>query len=540
MNDKVQRFAARPAALAAALALAMHGAWADPPARVGRIAWLAGDVSLSAQPGAAPAGAVLNWPVTTGNVLVTGPSGRAEVTIGSTALDLDVGTEVDVEQLDDAQMRLRVTRGSLAVRTANAQDAAMTVVQTPQGRFGEQQPGSFRVDVRDATVDGTAWRGNVSFTADGGAAYTFTEGQRARFAPGGNGVAMSLLGAPADDFQRFAQARAGQRPPAPAGRYVSAEMTGAEALDAYGQWTNSPDYGAVWVPRVAADWAPYRYGHWAWVSPWGWTWIDDQPWGFAPFHYGRWALWQGGWAWVPGTYAARPVYAPALVAWTGPMPAAPGVSVSVSIGASVGWVPLAPREVYVPPYAVSNTYVRNVNITHVTNVTEIENVTRIVHQQGGATVPATGTIAGRSLALAGNPRAVTTMQAQAMQTHQPVMAHLAAPLPVAAAVPAPVRRADPHPAPQPGPQGAPRPPRPPMQAQAVDTSRPPVAQPQAEHRPPAAPQAEPHQPAPPRVQARPEPAVRERHVQAPRPEEPVRGHAPEHEHERREHGQEAR
>ena len=185
------------------------------------------------------------------------------------------------------------------------------------------------------------------------------------------------------------------------------------------------------MPGVAAVWGPFRYGHWAWVSPWGWRWIDDQPWGFAPFHYGRWALWQGRWAWVPGTYAARPVYAPALVAWTGAMPAAPGVSVSLSIGSSVGWVPLAPREVYVPPYAVSNTYVRNVNITHVTNVTEIENVTRVVYRQGGATVPASGTVAGRSLALAGNPRAVTTMQAQAMQARQPVMAHLAAASPMA-------------------------------------------------------------------------------------------------------------
>jgi hypothetical protein len=532
MTDRKPRFAARPAALAAALTLLMHSAWADPPARVGRIAWLAGDVSLSAQPGAAPAGAVLNWPVTTGNVLVTGPSGRAEVTIGSTALDLDVGTEVDVEQLDDAQMRLRVTRGSLAVRTANAQDAAMTVVQTPQGRFGEQQPGSFRVDVRDAAVDGTAWRGNVGFTADGGTAYTFTEGQHARFVPGSNGVVMSLLGASTDDFQRFAQARAGLRPPAPAGRYVSAEMTGAEALDAYGQWSSSPDYGAVWLPRVAADWAPYRYGHWAWVSPWGWTWIDDQPWGFAPFHYGRWALWQGRWAWVPGTYAARPVYAPALVAWTGAMPAAPGVSVSLSIGSSVGWVPLAPREVYVPPYAVSNTYVRNVNITHVTNVTEIENVTRVVYRQGGATVPASGTVAGRSLALAGNPRAVTTMQAQAMQARQPVMAHLAVPSPMAAA--APVHRAEP----QAGPQVAPRPP----QAARVVDARPAPAPAQAEHRQPVLPR--PPAWAEHRESDRPAPAMREQRVQPPRPAEPGHGHAAEHEREHeREHpnrGQEAR
>ncbi len=35
-------------------------------------------------------------------------------------------------------------------------------------------------------------------------------------------------------------------------------MTGAEDLDRYGQWQQTPEYGALWVPRsVAVDWAPY-------------------------------------------------------------------------------------------------------------------------------------------------------------------------------------------------------------------------------------------------------------------------------------------
>jgi hypothetical protein len=149
-------------------------------------------------------------------------------------------------------------------------------------------------------------------------------------------------------------------------------FTGYEELDQYGSWRAVPQYGEVWFPkRVAAGWAPYRYGHWAWVSPWGWTWVDDAPWGFAPFHYGRWVWFNSHWCWAPGTYAARPVYAPALVAWVG----GPSVSVSISIGSRaappVGWFPLAPREVYVPSYRHSPRYVQNVNITQVTNVTVI-------------------------------------------------------------------------------------------------------------------------------------------------------------------------
>ena len=128
-------------------------------------------------------------------------------------------------------------------------------------------------------------------------------------------------------------------------------MTGAEDLDRYGQWEQTPEYGAALdaARRSRVGWAPYSTGHWAWVRPWGWTWVDDAPWGFAPFHYGRWVYHRNRWCWAPGTYVARPVYAPALVAWIG----GPRVSVSISVGGGgppVGWFPLAPREVYVPAY----------------------------------------------------------------------------------------------------------------------------------------------------------------------------------------------
>jgi hypothetical protein len=132
----------------------------------------------------------------------------------------------------------------------------------------------------------------------------------------------------------------------------------------------------VWRPRiVVAGWSPYHFGHWVWVEPWGWTWVDDAPWGFAPFHYGRWAFAAGGWVWVPGrmVVGVRPVYAPALVAFVG----GPRFGVAVGIGGGVGvaaWFPLGPGEVYRPAYRVSEVYVRNVNIVHVTDVTVINRV----------------------------------------------------------------------------------------------------------------------------------------------------------------------
>ena len=143
-------------------------------------------------------------------------------------------------------------------------------------------------------------------------------------------------------------------------QYVSRDMVGYEDLDAYGDWQSDPDYGEIWYPRQApADWAPYRTGRWESVQPWGWTWVDESPWGFAPYHYGRWSNQRGRWGWIPGTMDPRPVYAPALVAFV----SGDGWSASLSFGSGggVGWIPLAPREVYVPSYHSSQNYIRNVN-----------------------------------------------------------------------------------------------------------------------------------------------------------------------------------
>src|SRR5262249_31009984 len=62
--------------------------------------------------------------------------------------------------------------------------------------------------------------------------------------------------------------------------------------------------------------------------------------------------------------------APALVVFLG------GAGFQLAgAGPAVGWFPLGPREVYLPPYRVSRTYVNNVNITNTrVNITQVTNV----------------------------------------------------------------------------------------------------------------------------------------------------------------------
>jgi hypothetical protein len=68
----------------------------------------------------------------------------------------------------------------------------------------------------------------------------------------------------------------------------------------------------------------------------------------------------GRWGWWPGSYVARPVWAPALVGFVGTGEA----SVSVGFGGPVvGWYPLAPWHSYRPYYRANNTYVTVINQT---------------------------------------------------------------------------------------------------------------------------------------------------------------------------------
>ncbi|HET9836579.1 MAG TPA: DUF6600 domain-containing protein [Rhodanobacteraceae bacterium] len=201
-------------------------------------------------------------------------------------------------------------------------------------------------------------------------------------------------------------------------RYVAEDVVGYDDLDQYGDWQNTSDYGEVWYPtRVSADWAPYRDGHWAWIEPWGWTWVDDEPWGYAPFHYGRWAYVRNRWGWVPGPRTVVPVYSPALVAFVG----GSGFSVSVSIGGSsgqpVGWFPLGPRDVYVPPYRASRNYFTSINVTNIRNVYVNKTVINNYYGSYAAGRRYTG---GREYAYRNNPRAFTAVPRNVFAGARPV------------------------------------------------------------------------------------------------------------------------
>jgi hypothetical protein len=349
----------------------------DPSGRAARLAYAKGSVSFQ------PAGtddwvaAVVNRPITTGDKLWTDRNSRAELHIGSATIRLADQTGFSFLDLGDNLAQIDLSAGVMSIHLRHLDQNEAVEVDTPNLAFSLLRPGDYRLEVNEAgdtTV--VAVRSGEGEVTGGGQAVTIHSNQRATFT--GTDQLASDVDHPGgyDDFDRWCRDRDHREEHAPSARYVSRDVIGYQDLDDYGDWRTVPEYGPIWVPRrVVVGWAPYRYGHWVWISPWGWTWVDDAPWGFAPFHYGRWAFVGGVWGWCPGpVVAVRPVYAPALVAWIGGPHFSIGIGI-VSVGAGVGWFPLGPREVYVPPYQVSRTYVNNVNVTNTTiNNTYVTNV----------------------------------------------------------------------------------------------------------------------------------------------------------------------
>ena len=349
----------------------------DPPARAGRLSLIEGSVVLRQADAPDWDEASENWPITSGDRIHTPPGSRAEIRVGSSVVHLDGSSEIEIRHLADGPLRIWLNYGSLALRVRNPDPDAGMVIETRDGRARIETPGHYRVSSTPGMTALSTYRGQLEFESDDSRAMV----------PEGQGVDFRFAGrtdyvwrsAERDDFFAWSLARDLRDDELGVPSYVSPEMTGVEELALHGDWHETVDYGPVWYPRaLPSDWAPYRWGRWIWVEPWGWTWLDDAPWGFAPFHYGRWVYLGGSWAWVPGVYTARPVYAPALVVWIG----SPGWQVGFSSGhrPALGWFPLAPHEVFVPTFRASPTFVQRLNITHVTHLTRIIEVTKAPHR----------------------------------------------------------------------------------------------------------------------------------------------------------------
>ena len=365
--------ARRTVLLAVVAVLLISTAYAgDPPARVARLNYISGQISIQPNGVDEWVAANINRPLTSSDRVWADKDSRAELQLGGAAMRLNSETSLTLVNVADNNVQVQLDQGTLNLHVVELFGGEIYEIDTPNLAFTIRKAGDYRLDVDNAgdTTIVTTFRGEGDATGDGPAVrvrknqqFTFRDGKSLLFArtePGRDG------------FDDWCRVRADREDRAISARYVSRYTVGYSDLDDYGYWETVPTYGAIWYPRsVVVGWAPYHYGHWVYIAPWGWTWVDDAPWGFAPFHYGRWVYYGSRWGWCPGPRYVRPYYAPALVAWVG----GPHFGVGVSFGGGVGWFPLGWGEPYIPYYRHSRGYFEHVNVsnTRITNITYITN-----------------------------------------------------------------------------------------------------------------------------------------------------------------------
>ncbi len=137
-------------ALAATLLLVAAGAVqaqsdaddsADPPSRVARLSYIAGDL------GFLPAGATdwsdanINRPLTTGDKLSTARDARAELEFGGGTLRIDGQTNLGLLDLNDELAQIELTQGTLSLTVRRLDDGQSYEIDTPTVALVVDQPG---------------------------------------------------------------------------------------------------------------------------------------------------------------------------------------------------------------------------------------------------------------------------------------------------------------------------------------------------------------------------------------------------------------
>jgi hypothetical protein len=354
-----------------------------------RLSYVNGEVSYW-RPGAADwAPAQLNTALAPGDETYTGNGGNLELQVGARAFVRVWGdTQLGLVNQEPDFLQLKVTAGHVSLDLRTVEAGRTVEVDTPSAAFTIDAPGYYRVDVSpERTSFITRRSGRATMTPAGGAAVAIAPSEEVVLEGAPTPTVQSFVAPALDVWDNWNYARTEELIDSMSARYVPAGVYGVDDLDHYGAWRVVPTYGSVWVPHgVASDWSPYSTGHWVADPVYGWTWVDDAPWGWAPYHYGRWVFVDGYWGWAPGPIVARPVYAPALVAFFG----APGVRVSVGVP-FVSWVALGWGEPIVPwwggpryvghphwagwggPRVVNNVVVNRTTVVNVQNITVYRN-----------------------------------------------------------------------------------------------------------------------------------------------------------------------
>src|ERR1019366_7965233 len=338
-----------------------------------RVSNIQGDVSTQHSDSSEWSAATVNTPVVIGDHVSTGNRSRAEIQLDhANILRMSDESTANIVNLSRTQIQLQVGQGLVNYDVMKGSEADVEI-DTPNVAIHPQMnnEGSYRilvnsdgetiVDVRKGSVEISTPQGSTQVERD----------QRITIQGNADNAQYQVASSGTrDEWDKWNSDRDHAIESAESWQHTNPYYTGSQDLDAYGHWSDVPDYGSVWFPTADAGWAPYRDGRWVYEPYYGWTWVSYEPWGWAPYHYGRWSVYGGNWGWWPGpVYGGyRPIWAPAYVSFLGFGGGGFGVGIGFGFGfGSVGWLPIGPGDRFYPWYGRGVTRVNAVNAYNIHN-----------------------------------------------------------------------------------------------------------------------------------------------------------------------------
>src|SRR6202050_3059236 len=325
------------------------------PPGVARVSMIHGSVSTQRADSGDVSVATLNTPLENGDQVSTGDNSRAEVQLDfANVLRLAANSQASIATLERHHIQVQVGDG-LAYFSTYKFNQAQVEVDTPNVaiRSIAGKEASFRLLVNPGgQTDVVVRRGDVDVSTPDGSKRVH-HGEMITVRGLNTDVKFKVSDAPGkDDWDTFNQNRDRVIESAASWRYTNHYYTGTEDLDAYGTWSEVPDYGRVWTPAQGPEWAPYSDGSWVYEPYYGWTWVSYEPWGWAPYHYGRWFVNGGSWPGWPGAvgigagFGYYPIWSPAYVSFFG-FGGGFGFGFGFGFG-GFGWLPIGPCDFFRP------------------------------------------------------------------------------------------------------------------------------------------------------------------------------------------------
>ncbi len=317
---------------------------------VGRVEYMEGDLYRYIEEEKDWVLTVKDAPFGIKDALYSGEGGKAEFILPNMTW-LRIGENSQLQLIDITPDATTVDVGSGLARVYNKSADGIIKVTTPFGYVVAEAGSTCDVYVGDESLEVIAVRGTVDFVHKAtGTRYSVQEGGESIIADQqGTAQGNGKVDADWDDWNGSRDNVWVQRMQA---RGPSADLLPepireeAYILEESGRWERvsyEGSYRDMWRPlRIDNNWRPYTAGRWV-VYYGDNCWVPDEPFGYVTHHYGSWVYVDSfrSWYWMPPV-----VHRPS------------NRSRSISVGwypgrvgwfydnDSIGWVPLAPDEIY--------------------------------------------------------------------------------------------------------------------------------------------------------------------------------------------------